>query len=62
MYFEFETKTMSETQLDKFVKEYDRKIGTDREINDIGGNQFFVVCVDLLENELEYVESMNRSI
>jgi hypothetical protein len=47
----FETRTMTETQLNAFLDWYDLTIDTEREINSTGFNEYYVVCFDLIESD-----------
>jgi hypothetical protein len=46
-----ETRTMTRMQLNAFLAWYDRAIGTEREVNNVGIDEYYVVCfeVDLAE-------------
>jgi hypothetical protein len=51
----FETPEMTRASLCSFLKWFDSNIGTDREINENGGN-FYVICFELLSREMIAVE------
>jgi len=43
----YETRVMTKARTDWFVEQYDMLVGTDREVNEVGLNGFYVVCLEL---------------
>lgn len=56
----YETVTMTKAQCNAFLKWFDEHIGTDREENENGPNEYYVVCFDLELSELHAVREKKR--
>jgi len=58
----YETDIMTHPEAVEFARKFDEKIGTDREINDAGGGDFYVFCLDLEIEEIPVCISIEHEI
>jgi hypothetical protein len=47
----FETNTLNKTQLDYFKTWFNEMINTEYEVNQVGFDEYYLVCFDLTEDE-----------
>ena len=45
--YAFETQIMTHPQAVEFMKRFDDRVGTDRELNEAEDGEWYVVCLDL---------------
>lgn len=53
MYQTYETKKMPKILMCRFLSRFDRKIGTDREVNYVENGRGYVVCLELTPQEVK---------
>jgi hypothetical protein len=58
----YETQEMTGSQIRKFTVEFDRIIGTEREINNSAPTRYYAVCGDLLPSEVRTVREIENKI
>jgi hypothetical protein len=58
----YETEVMAAENAHRFAKEFDRRIGTEREINPVDAGSGYVFCVDLTPNEVRTCCKIEESL
>lgn len=60
----YETQEMTADQMKQFTIEFDRIIGTEREVNDSPGHEYryYAICGDLLPSEVRTVQEIENRI
>ena len=58
----YETDEMPNSKIAKFVSEFDKRIGTDREINSVDEFNSYVYCMEMIDEEVDICREIENSL
>ena len=58
----YETAEMPNSKAIKFAAEFDKRVGTDREINSVDGFNSYVYCMEMIDEEVDICREIEASL